>query len=263
MVTNEPAFEYLGRVENITITPQTTNISDPIKIDFDQYDFTGGSVYSYRRFLYVTVPTQGLIRIFNLTTRAWEAPQNIPITSFYTVQGALFGHSSITSESYELNVGFADRVYPGFNGQPIQAIANFSYQNFGTRTTLKNQNEFYIEGYINRDTTLNCEINYELDGCMSTQSFQLLGSDPIAVCLPIDEASLGKNSLGKIKLGGDIPNSIQNLPPKFRVIKTFNRYNFYECQFSFSILGIDQRFELIAFGTNATPADDTNVFIKE
>jgi len=263
MVTNEPSFDELGRVEDIIADPNTVNISDPIKLDFDTYDFTGGSVYSWKRYKMVTIPTLGIIRIFNEFTKAWEAPQTLPITSFYTVDGDLYGHSAVTSESYRLFTGYSDRATSTSAGQPIQAVVNFSYQNFGTRTTLKNANEFYIEGYINPNTTLIGEINYELDGCLTTQSFEIDGDNSKYVCLPNDEASLGKNSLGKVKLGGTKLSSLTNLPPKFRVIKTFNRYNFYECQFSFSILGVDQRFELIAFGLNAAPADDTNILIKD
>lgn len=264
MVTNEPSFDQLGRVEDILGTPQAVNVSDPIKLDFDSYDFTGGSVFSWKRYLLVSIPTLGIIRIFNQTIKAWEAPQTIPVTSFYIVNGDLYGHSSLTSESYKLFTGYSDRATSlNITGQPISVSANFSYQNFGTRTTLKNANEFYIEGYINANTLLNCDINYEVDGFLATQTFSVDGSNKQIVAIPSDQSSLGKSSLGKEKLGGDITNSLTGLPPKFRVIKTFNRYNFYECQFSFSILGAGQRFELLAFGTNAAPADDTNILIKD
>lgn len=263
MVQNEPAFEMLGRVDNILQTPQTTNLSDSIKNDFDTYDFTGGSCYSWRRYLLIALPAEGMVRIYNLTTKAWEAPQILPITSFYTVDGELYGHSATTSESYHLFTGYSDRATATTVGNPIQAIANFSFQNYGTRTALKNGNEFYIEGYINANTLLNCEINYELDGCQTTQTFSVDGSDNRIVCIPLDVSSFGKSSFGKIKLGGDLPDNLTGLPPKFRVIKTFPRIDFYEHQFSFSILGKDQRFELLAFGTNSAPADATNSYIKQ
>lgn len=263
MVQNEPAFELLGRVEDIFGTPQTSNLSNPIKNDFDSYDFTGGSVYSWRTYLLITVPTLGITRIYNLFTKAWEAPQTLPLTSFYTVGSQLYGHSSLTSESYQLFTGYADRVINGASGAPIPAIASFSYQNYGTRTTQKNANEFYIEGYINANTILTGELNNDIDGCETTQTFTVSGDDTAVVCIPMDESSFGKESLGKEKFGGDRAVNPTGLPPKFRVIKTFNRVNFYEQQFSFSISGINQRFELIAFGTNAAPADDTNAPIKQ
>lgn len=263
LVNYEPSFDELGRVEDIIAAPNTVNISNPIKIDFDSYDFTGGSVYSWKTYRLVAIPTLGIIRIYNEFTKAWEAPQTIPVTSFYTVNGNLYGHSSTTSESYQLFTGYSDRATSTNAGQPFNAIANFSYQNFGIPTVLKNANEFFIEGYINQNTFLTGMINYELDGCMSTQSFTVDGSNNRYVCIPADTSDLGKVSLGKEKLGGDMNRGINGLPPKFRVIKTFNRYNFYECQFSFTIYGVDQRFELLRFGINAAPADDTNIAIKD
>lgn len=264
MINNEPAFEILGRIENILGTPQTNNLSDSIKLDFDNYDFTNASVFSWRRYLLVALPAEGLVRIYNLTIKAWEAPQTLPITSFYTVNGALYGHSSQTSESYKLFTGYSDRATSTSKGVPILSVASFSYQNYGTRTVLKNCNEFYIEGYINANTTLNCEMNYELDGCMTTKTFNVNGSDTQIVCIPSDESSLGKVSFGKEKFGGDKSASLTGLPPKFRVIKTFTREpNFYEHQFSFNTYGEDQSFKIIAFGTNSAPASDTNVLIEQ
>lgn len=262
MVQNEPAFESLGRIDNILGTPQTYNISDSIKNDFDTYDFTGGSVYSWRRYLLVTIPILGITRIYNQTLKAWESPQTLPLTSFYTVDGDLYGHSSVTSESYKLFTGFSDRTISGV-GSPILAQANFSYQNYGTRTTLKTGNEFYMEGYISANTTLTGTINNDLDGCQISQSFEVDGDDVTIVCIPNDESSLGKQSFGKQKLGGSGVSNLTGLPPKFRVIKTFPRVDFYEHQFSFSIVGKDQNFQLIGFGTNSAPSTDTNAAIKQ
>lgn len=262
-VTFEPTFDTLGRVDQILGTPQTTNISDSIKLDFDAYDFTGGNVFYWRYYLLVSVPLSGVIRMYSLLTKSWEAPQTLPITRFYTVNGELYGHSSTSSESYQLFTGYSDRATATSEGQPYLCTANFSYQNFGTRTVLKNQNKFYIEGYISANTSLNCVINYEQDGNLTQQTFTILGDDTTIVAQPISSNSLGKNPLGFSGMGTQSSSSLTGLPPKFRVIKTFPRFDFYECQFSFSILGTDQNFQLLAFGTNAAPSATTNAQIEE
>lgn len=263
LLTNEPTMDTLGRIENILGTPQTDNISDSIKLDFDQYDFTDGSTFYHRYYIYVAIPKDGVVCVYNLTTGAWEAPQTLPISRFYVVNGELYGHSYGTSESYKLFTGYSDRATATSSGLPIQAVAKFSYQNFGTRSDLKNSNEFYIEGYINNNTTLQGSITYEIDGCATSQTFEVSGSDGQIVCLGPASNSLGKFPLGKQPLGGATPTSLTGLPPKFRVIKTYNRVDFYECQFSFSILGADQRFELLAFGLNAQLSTTTNSAIKQ
>jgi hypothetical protein len=263
LVQNEPAFEELGRMENIFAAPQIKNLSDPIKNDFDNYDFTGGSVYSWRNYNLIAIPRSGIVRIYNKIIKAWEAPQTIPVTSFYVVGNNLYGHSSTTSESYKLFSGNSDRATATSAGNPFLAQVNFSYQNEGTRTVLKNANKFYIEGYISGNTTLNCTINYEQDGNLTTQTFQVLGDDTAITGGQVTSNSLGKNAYGQSGLGSQTNTSLTGLPPKFRVIKTFPRFDFYEMQFSFNILEVDQNFQLLAFGLNAAPSDTTSFYIEE
>lgn len=252
VLTNEPTIDTFGRVETSLATPQQTNISDPIKLDVDSYDFTDGSIFYWRYYILVAVPKEGLVRIFNLNTKSWEAPQTIPISRFYIVAGELYGHSYNTFESYQLFVGYADRVYPGFTGFPIPANWVFSYESYGSRFTFKKSTKMYVEGYINANTTLDATITYELDGCQTVKTFTLDGSNQQFVCISGAEGSLGKESLGKLKLGGDSAQSIQGLPPKFRWFPTFDNTDFFECSVSFSVLGTNERMELLAFGLAAS-----------
>lgn len=251
LLTNEPTIDTFGRVESSLVTPQTTNISDPIKLDMDQYDFTDGSIFYWRYYILVAIPKAGVVRVFNLNTNNWEAPQTLPISRFYIVEGELFGHSYNSFESYKLFDGYADRVYSGFTGFPIQADWVFSYENYGTRFSLKRATKMYVEGYINTNTMLTAQITYELDGCQTVRTFTLNGSDGQFVCLSTDVSSLGKVSLGKAKLGGDEQDSIQGLPPKFRWMPTFDPKDFFEASISFSVLGTNNRAEILAFGLAA------------
>jgi len=254
-VTNEPTIDIIGVMENYFTQIQTQNISDPIKLDVDSYDFTDGSIAYWRYFILIAVPKEGIVRIFNLATNAWEAPQTLPVSRFYIVNGELYAHSYNTFESYQLFTGYADRVYTTldgspsiFTGFPIQANWVFAYQNYGTRFSLKSATKMYVEGYINSNTTLTAQITYELDGCQTIKTFDLDGSDSQFVCIAGAQGSLGKSSLGKLKLGGDSEGSINGLPPKFRWFPTFTNTDFFECSISFSVLGVDNRAEILAFG---------------
>ena len=249
VVTQETTIDTFGRVETSLATPQTTNISDPIKLDIDSYDFTDGSIFYWRYFILVAVPKEGIVRIFNLNTKSWEAPQTLPISRFYIVNGELYGHSYNTFESYKMFTGYADRVYPGFSGFPIAANWVFSYDNFGSRFSYKKATKAYVEGYINPNTVLTMTITYELDGCSTVKSFELNGDNKQFVCISSSNSgSLGKNPIGEQKLGGGSATSIQGLPPKFRWMPTFTNTDFFECSISFSVLGVDERMELLAFG---------------
>lgn len=263
MVTNEPTIDMMGRLENFYGTPMTKNISDSIKLDVDRYDFTDGCIFYYRYYIYVAVPKEGLVLMYNLATNSWEAPQTIPISRFYIVDGELYGHSYNTSESYKLFTGYADRVYVGFQGYPISAVATFAYQNYGSRFSYKKANALYVEGYIAQNTILSIALTYELDGCASTKTFTINGSDSQVVCIPSPRGSLGADSFGKEKLGGAGTSSLTGLPPKFRAIPTFSNTNFFENSISFNILGTDNRFELLAFGLNVSDSSEEPVSIKQ
>lgn len=258
-VTNEPTIDLMGVMENFFTQIQTKNISDPIKLDVDSYDFTNGSIAYWRYYILVAVPAEGVVRIYNIATSSWEAPQTLPISRFYIVDGELYGHSYSTFESYKLFDGYADRVYTGFEGFPIQANWIFSYQNYGTRFSLKKATKFYVEGYINANTTLTTEIIYELDGCQTKKTFTLDGSNRQFVCIVGADGSLGKESLGKIKLGGTESQSIQGLPPKFRWFPTFTPKDFFECSIQFSVFGTNERAEILGFGLAASGSSEIPV----
>lgn len=254
-VTNEPTFNTLGRIELVE-TPQSVNISDPIKTDFDSYDFTGGSVKYYRDFYYVAIPAENRVIMFNLNKGWWEAPQILGISRFAIIDGELYGHSSTTPETFKLFTGTSD------NGNSIEAIANFSYQSFGKRANYKNTNEMYAEGYISSNTTLTMAILYELNGSGGTQTFEITGSDQQIVASTSD-GSLGKQSLGKRSFAGRGETLSDDLPPKFRVIKTFPKIDFYEMQIQFSSNQVDANWQLLAYGPAGKLSTQQNVSIKQ
>ncbi len=251
LVSNEPTVDMIGVMENFLTQIQVKNISDPIKLDIDSYDFTNGSIAYWRNYILVAVPVQGVVRIYNLATNSWEAPQTLPISRFYIVGGELYGHSYNSFESYKLFDGYADRVYTGFAGSPISAVWRFSYQNYGSRYSYKSATKAYFEGYINANTTLTATLTYELDGCKTVRSFALDGLNDQFVCINTSsggQGSLGKSSLGKEKLGGNDAQGDSGLPPKFRWMPTFSPLDFFEVSVSLSVLGVDNRAEILAFG---------------
>jgi hypothetical protein len=261
-VSNENVFCSLGRVLNIQGTPQTSDLSYSIVNDFNNYDFTNGAVFNLKNYSYISIPDSNIIIIYNETDPNniyWEAPQTIAVSRFYTVGGELYAHSALTPESYKLFTGYND------NGGDYKAVVKFSYMNFGTRTKTKGFSEFYSEGYLDNNTTIKLGLRKEIDGCAIDTSYTLKGNNKKFVCIPTSDASLGKVPLGKNPLGGTKNQSTFNvLPPKFRWIRTFPlEPYFYEFQPSYESTGIDQRWELLAFGVNLTISSDLNNNISE
>lgn len=244
-ISNEPTMDTLGRVQQVVLTPQSTNLSDPIKLDFDSYDFTGASIFYFQYFIYIAIPRNNVVRMYNIVKGYWEAPQILPVGRFAVIGGELYGHGYGVSETYKMFNGYND------NGKSMEAIALFSFMNGGTRTALKAFNKFYSEGYIDSNTTLTLGIQYDVDGCATNTSYDIIGSNGQLVCLgsATDDSSLGKISFGKRSLGGSSTfTSSSSLPPKFRWIQTFPQKDYFEYQPSFSTIGIDLRWEILAFG---------------
>lgn len=253
-VTNEPTVTTLGRLELIE-KPQIKDISDPIKLDMQSYDFTGGSAIYFQDNLYIAVPRNGVVRIFNISKGWWEAPQILPISRFAIIDGELYGHSSVTPETYKIFDGVND------NGAPIAAQANFSYQHFGDRANLKNFYQYYVEGYISSNTSLTCRLVYDYHGATDTRDLAINGNDRTILFDSTSDGSLGKQSLGKKSLAGRSDTVSTLLPPKFRVRKEVTLKDFYELQVQFISNGDDQHWELLSWGPNAqmSPNLGTNI----
>lgn len=248
-VSNEPIVNSFGLVQNIYQEPQVVNISDPIKYDVDAYDFTGGSTFYDNYYIYVLIPANGVVRMYNVQKNYWEAPQTLPISCLYHVvnsngQTELYGHSSSTDESYQLFTGYND------NGNPISAIAAFPYvsEQGGSADMKKSFNKLYTEGYISANTQLMVNVNYDFGGFSGTYTTLINGSDANLIFNNITDGSLGENTLGTQPIG-----TILNLPftppvPKFRSIKTMPRKDFFEYQIVYSTNDVDQQWTLLRFG---------------
>jgi hypothetical protein len=273
-VTFEPTLDTLGPIELVQ-NPQQTNISDPIKPDFDSLSFTDASIFYFRELVLIALPAEGLVYIYNMSARSvnavsqsgslasgtfqkfWEAPQILPISRFAIIDGELYGHSSQVPETYKLFTGYND------NTNPIEAIAAFSYLNFGDRVNKKNFNEYYAEGYITPNTTLNLKLRFNYKGAAGTQNFVISGSDTQIVIDTTGDGSLGKQSLGKKSFAGRGTTVSDALPPKFQVIKTANKIDFRELQVEFSSNGVDQRWELLGSGPQVMKSTAENFDIKQ
>lgn len=256
----EPIVNTFGPVENVYQNPQISDISSPIVNDMDAYDFTDASMVYFRQFAYLSVPKEGLVRVFNMTdpnNHYWEAPLTIPVARFSIIDDALYGHSYQVPETYKLFDGYAD------NRNPIPAVARFSFNNFGNRSYQKDFNQMYVEGYINSNCELTLGIQYEVDGCSTDTQYELRGDNAQYVCIGGPDNSFGKQPFGKFPFGGLFNlTSSTDLPPKFRVIQTFPRLPFYEEQTYFESQGTDQQWELLAFGPAVQMATEGNVAIK-
>lgn len=258
-VSNEPRVDSLGRVDDILLTPQITNLSYPIIADMNVYSFTDASLFYFKEKLYVAIPSSGIVIIYNMTNPKspfWEAPQNLPLSGFCAVGNTLIGHSYNTFESYVMFSGYSDRAADANStGNPINAVALFAFQELGLRAKSKSFNKFFVEGYITQPTTLNVGLIFRApgNGITAGTTLPIIGTASYVINNVVDD-SLGKFSLGKNSLATDVISpQQQNLPPYFAVIKTALRNPYLAYQPMFYSLGTNQRWELLSYGNNASP----------
>src|SRR5574343_78167 len=260
-ISFEPILNTLGRVQNVVLTQQVSDISYPIINLFNTYDFTDASIKFWKNYLLVAVPKEQLTLIYNMTrpdVRYWEAPQTIPASRFSIIDGEIYFHSYLTSDSFKLFDGYND------NGGDMTAIAKFGNGSYGTRSKRKTTSEAFVDGYIKANTKLQMSINFDLDGCKTAKKINLIGTQTRFVCSPSDTASLGIESLGKQPLGSEIlPTVSVPIPPYFHWIKTFDSTNFFFDQFVFSSSGVDQQWEILSFGAKVEMSEDVNSDIKD
>lgn len=255
--------------------PTIVDFSFPIINDMMGYDLTDASVFYHRNYAYIAIPKAGIIRAYNMTDQTqeqfsslkaiedvtgmpwfWEAPLTFPLSGFYVVNGELYGHSYVSSESYKLFTGGS------LNGQDISAYALFACDDGGDRTQGKGSDELWVEGYIKQNTILNADISGDLDAFRTSQTVTVKGNDNTIVAYGSGGHALGKNTLGSQPLGGAATNPA-TLPAWFHVVKTYPQVPSYLEQLGFYTKGVDLQWELICFGTNAKPSPEGNNFITQ
>lgn len=251
-ISHEPTFDFLGRVENID-NPQSLPLSDSIKLDFDDYDFTGAHIKFFKNNTYIAVPQQSLLLIYNNQKGFWESPQVLPAGRLAIIGDDLYLHSNSNPETYKLFDGYND------NAKAVEAIARLSYENYGDRASKKITDEWYSEFYISSNTLLTKKIYFEYQGAEKVLIDEMKGTDKYAI-IDTDGGGFGKENLGKKKLAGDAPTDNWK---KYRKINTFVPQEFYEVVVEYSSNDIDQQWAILATGGDVSISENTQFDIKD
>ncbi|MEK7578672.1 MAG: hypothetical protein AAB456_03080 [Patescibacteria group bacterium] len=240
-VNNNKELVEFGQIENLP-APQSVAVSDPIKPDFADADFTNGDIEFWRNQIFITAPPDGKIFIFDIAKRFWQPPQIMGIRRLSQFGDLLYGHGQSVPETYKLFTGLND------NANPIEAKAHFAYINGGRRDALKNFNRYFTEIYLASNTKVNVSILYDWLGANGTVIYELDGSDQTFLYNPEESAALGTNPLGTNPLGG-LTNTSINLP-KYRRFKPIVPKDHFEFQIRIESNDVDQAWQLLTTGAN-------------
>ncbi len=255
-LSNEPALRMLDTVGDADV-PQLKSLSNPIKPDFDNEDWTNACATWHRNRYYLSAPNNSKLYILDYVETAdgklkrfWQPPQILPVRALSVIDGVLYGHSNSNPETYLLFNGTSDGVYDGMavvDKLPISAIAKFSYRVYGDRSRLKCFDSWYITGNISASTDdLKLTLNYGFGGSDQQLEFTIDGTDENILSTSLLASSLGQQPLGSNPLGG----TIQDIPElsRFKIILEMPKFDFSEIQEEFSSNDVDKSWEIITSG---------------
>ncbi len=252
-------LKILGTLEGIEESFQT--ISDPIKPDFDDEDFTGGHLKSHKNRLYISSPVNSKVYINEIKqnkdgsiSRFWQPPQILPVGKFMIRNNKIYGHSSAVAETYKLFDGTND------NAKSFKATAAYAYRSYDRRDILKVLDEWITEGYISANTKLVLRLKYDYGGSTQVLEKEINGADSDILFEPTLEASLGDSPLGDHPLGDELEISGN---PKFKIINEFPVQDFFEIQAIYETDDIDQQWEIICSGGNIRPSQNQPNWLKK
>lgn len=262
-ISREPALDTLSQ-SNLENQDGRKNvpISDPIKDDFDAYDFTDTHIIYWKRAIYISLPAHGLVLIYDLMRGLWQPPQTIPVGRFSIINDWLYGHSYITNETYKLFTGTND------NGIFISQIARFAYNNGGNRFRLKNFNEYWSDGYITPNGVLAMNTYYGFAGSLGVSQTTITGTDQ-SVVVGVDADPLGSAPLGSGPLGGGSTGTTPTLFGsmasllRFWQIDTFKVLDHIESFVEYTMQTLDGQFVIIAHGSDQYDAGTSPITHKK
>lgn len=259
-ISREPAMDYLSNVERQDVND--VPISDPIKDDFDAYDFTNAHTVYYKRQIISALPNEGVVLIYDLMRKLWQPPQTLPISRLAIIDDQLYGHSAVLPETYKLFVGTND------NGNPIEQKARFAYNNGGRRDRLKNMSEYWSDGYITGNGELDMTLNLGFNGINGTKTMSILGSDT-SVVIPGSGSTLGDEPLGSTPIGGATLGAIPGLAGtsatmlRFWQADTMSLADYTEYFIEYSMTTLDGQFAVVAHGSDQWDADTAPISHKK
>lgn len=274
---------YLGQDHQIYVygsfTDQFTNrfptLSQEVRTELAQTDFTGGQLVATADELNVVAPLTGKVFIYNsrqnvnaagqiISERFWDPPQILNISRIAILNGQKYGYAVDHPQLYQLSNtnqyhdDSSEGVVAGYT-----AIMRSAYRNHGRRQGLVSPTSNYTEGYMLVNTNLYGRIRYDYLGATGIEEFEVSTAEQNAVLYRPDEARIiGSSIVGTREIGGAIPEFDYNAIPKFRVTNTLTEPNCFEYQTEYYSVDADSNWQILCFGTNATLSDQQAVEIN-
>lgn len=198
-VTANKTLDTIGRKELLQL-PQTTNLSQPVALDFQLATFVDGSMEYLNKTMYITSPKETIMLVYDNQpgNKYWQPPQMIPENGILSIiENTLITHSNIRNQTYNLFTGTS-----GDNQGNYTVRARTAYISGGNRWGWKNSNMSFIEGYVTGNPPMTQRVYLGVNGCGGIKSHLV---KPV-VCIPPTKAPFGQGNFGSHPNGSDVAN---------------------------------------------------------
>jgi len=251
-ISREPALDTLANVQNMD--KNAIPLSDLIKNTFDRYDFTGCHVKYWKRAIYISVPTAGIVLIYDLMRNLWQPPWTMPIGRFAVIGDWLYGHSSVTNETYRLYTGTTD------NGVFFTQTARFAYNNGGVRSRLKQETGYWSDGYISPGAELTMNKYYGYNGSAGKKTMTIVADQSTIVNAG---SPMGTESMGSLDGLPNVTNVSLDGLIRFYQDDTMSMIDFLENFVEYTMSAKDGKFCIVAHGSNQEDSQTSPVSYKK
>lgn len=255
-ITTEPTLDTVGNVENVT-SEQTKPISDPVKRDFDTFDFTDASMKHWKRNIVISLPAESKVLLYDLRYQMWQPPQLYSVGLLgIDENGDLLAHSYVSDSTFRLFTSTND------NGLAITKVMRQAYNNYGRPELQKAFNRYYQDGYISANGLITQRILYDFQGTTGELSKTIDGTEDEYLFGTSSLNPLGRNPLGSRPLGGGGLEEVELLQ-RFRKIFKYVNKNFYEAIIEYADDTLDSQFTIVNHGPNVVIAETESSAITD
>lgn len=261
----EHQVRVYGIFRNI-VQAKYPSLSQPVKEELMEVDFTGGALRAIGDIVYITSPVTGFTYIHEtreaidgtgniIAERLWHPPQTYQASRIALINGIEYAHSAVNPQIYQIwdTLQWHDDS-PSDEPIAYDCTAAFAYQNTDRRQGMTALDKLYTEGYMTEGTELLGMVLADYQGASGIAAVTINSIEsPAKFFSGAVSPSLGDSSLGENPLGIPLSEAEddQETLPKFRAINDLTPANCFEYQVIIYSQEVDSRWEILAFGTNA------------
>lgn len=252
-VTENKTLDMIGRKELLQL-PQTTNLSQPVALDFQEASFIDGSMEYLDKKLFITSPRETLMLVYDNqpNNKYWQPPQIIPENGILSIVGnTLITHSNLRNQSFNLFTG-----KNGDNGSNYTVRARTGYLSYGNRWGFKNSNASFVEGYITGAPPMVLNVILGINGCGGIFPHNI---EPV-VCISPDQAPHGEGNFGSHQNGSDTFNQDSHFNEIYERFKPILEFRFASLELS--CVATNHSYAWLSFGLNAVISNRGNNDLK-